>query len=123
MFGTALIVFRESLEAALFIGIVAAATRGVPGRIRLLATGVLAGLAGALALAAGADRISALANGVGQDVVNVFILAVALSMLAWHCIWVSTHSREMSPRFRRAVAPFLLGREPPGGLLLDPIRD
>ncbi|HEY8708623.1 MAG TPA: iron permease, partial [Burkholderiaceae bacterium] len=36
MFTAALIVFRESLEAALFIGIVAAATRGVAGRARWL---------------------------------------------------------------------------------------
>lgn len=40
MFTTALIVFRESLEAALFIGIVAAATRGVAGRTRWLGAGV-----------------------------------------------------------------------------------
>ena len=37
MFTTALIVFRESLEAALLIGIVAAATRGLAGRSRWLA--------------------------------------------------------------------------------------
>ena len=36
MLAIALIVFRETLEAALFIGIVAAATRGVPGRSRWL---------------------------------------------------------------------------------------
>lgn len=117
MFGTALIVFRESLEAALFVGIVAAATRGVPGRIRLLAGGVLSGLAGALALAAGADRISALADGVGQDVVNVFILAVALSMLAWHCIWVSTHSREMSLEARRLGSSVREGGRRPWALM------
>ena len=32
MFTTGLIVFRETLEAALFIGIMAAATRGLMGR-------------------------------------------------------------------------------------------
>lgn len=34
MFGTAIIVFREVLEAALIIGILAAATRSVPNRRR-----------------------------------------------------------------------------------------
>jgi high-affinity Fe2+/Pb2+ permease len=38
MFSAALIVFRESLEAALFVGIVAAATRGLAGRSRWLRT-------------------------------------------------------------------------------------
>ncbi|MFC5498844.1 FTR1 family protein [Caenimonas terrae] len=96
MFATALIVFRETLEAALFVGIVAAATRGLAGRARWLASGVAAGVLGALALAAGADQVSALADGIGQDLVNVGILSLALVMLAWHCIWVSTHGREMS---------------------------
>ena len=41
MFATALIVFRESLEAALFVGILAAATRGLvnAARIRLMRPG------------------------------------------------------------------------------------
>ncbi|MBC7469210.1 MAG: FTR1 family protein, partial [Ramlibacter sp.] len=96
MFATALIVFRETLEAALFVGIVAAATRGMAGRARWLASGVGAGVLGAVALAAGADKLSVLADGIGQDLVNAGILSVALAMLAWHCIWVSTHGREMS---------------------------
>src|SRR4051794_4935113 len=100
MFATALIVFRESLEAALFVGIVAAATRGLPGRIGWLTGGVAAGVLGAIALAAGADKISALADGIGQDLVNASILAAALLMLAWHCIWVSTHGKEMSQEAR-----------------------
>lgn len=95
MFSTGLIVFRETLEAALFIGIIAAATRGLPGRTRWLACGVLAGTIGSLALAAGMDGLSALADGIGQDLVNVAILACALAMLAWHCVWVSTHSAQM----------------------------
>lgn len=117
MFATALIVFRESLEAALFVGIVAAATRGVPGRSKWLAGGVLAGVLGALALAAGADGISALANGVGQDLVNVGILAVALSMLAWHCIWVSSHAKEMSLEARRLGSAVSQGGRPPWALM------
>ena len=91
MFGTAIIVFRETLEAALFVGIMAAATRGLAGRSRWLTAGVLAGSAGALALAAGAEQISALADGVGQDLVNASILALALAMLTWHCVWISNH--------------------------------
>jgi len=43
MFGTALIVFREVLEAALIIGIVAAATRGIPRRNRWIGAGLAAG--------------------------------------------------------------------------------
>jgi len=77
MFATALIVFRESLEAALFIGIVAAATRGLAGRSRWLAAGVGAGALGAIVLAMLAQHLSAWLDGVGQDVVNIGVLSLA----------------------------------------------
>lgn len=117
MFGTALIVFRESLEAALFVGIVAAATRGVPGRSRWLAAGVGAGIFGALALAGAAGEISAMADGLGQDLVNAGILGVALAMLAWHCIWVSTHGKEMSLEARRLGSSVREGGRKPWALM------
>jgi high-affinity iron transporter len=96
MFATGLIVFRETLEAALFVGIVAASTRGLPGRGLWLAGGVGAGFVGSLLMAAGMGQISAWADGLGQDMLNVLIISVALLMLAWHCIWVSTHGKEMA---------------------------
>jgi high-affinity iron transporter len=118
MFATALIVFRESLEAALFVGIVAAATRGLAGRGSWLAGGVLAGVIGALALAAGADKIGALADGIGQDLVNVGILTAALAMLAWHCIWVSTHGKEMSQEARQLGSSVRAGQRTPRALMI-----
>ncbi len=117
MFATALIVFRETLEAALFVGIVAAATRGLAGRGIWLSGGVAAGVLGALALAAVADKVSALADGIGQDLVNVGILSVALAMLAWHCIWVSTHGHEMSQDARRLGSSVQSGASAPRALM------
>ncbi|MEO5659026.1 MAG: FTR1 family protein [Polaromonas sp.] len=118
MFATAIIVFRETLEAALFVGIVAAATRGLAGRTRWLAAGVFAGVLGALALAAGASSIGTLADGIGQDLVNVAILSLALLMLAWHCIWVSTHGREMSQDAKRLGSSVSEGTRTPRALVL-----
>ncbi|MDD5332342.1 MAG: FTR1 family protein [Rhodoferax sp.] len=101
MFATGLIVFRETLEAALFVGIVAAATRGLERRGLWIAGGVLAGLTGALLLAAGMEKVSVWADGIGQDLLNVGIITLALAMLAWHCVWVSTHGREMAQEARQ----------------------
>jgi high-affinity iron transporter len=96
MFGTALIVFREVLEAALIIGIVAAATRGISGRARWIFAGVGAGLLGSLLVAFGAEFLSQLAEGMGQELFNASILGVAVVMLAWHNIWMSAHGKELS---------------------------
>ena len=96
MFGTALIVFREVLEAALIVGIVGAATRGIPGRQRFIVGGVLAGLLGSIAVAAGANAIGQLAEGMGQEFFNATVLGIAVVMLAWHNIWMSVHGRELA---------------------------
>lgn len=118
MFAAALIVFRETLEAALFVGIVAAATRGLAGRSRWLASGVVVGGAGALVLALVAPAIAAAFDGLGQDMVNILVLSVALTMLLWHCIWVSTHSKEMVSDARRLGASVQEGEQRPWALLV-----
>ena len=117
MFATALIVFRESLEAALFIGIIAAATRGLAGRGRWLGAGVAAGALGALVLALLAQHIGEWLDGLGQDVVNIGILSLALAMLLWHCIWVSAHTREMVSEAQRLGTAVQDGARTPWALL------
>lgn len=95
MLGTGIIVFRETLEAALFIGIIAASTKGLDKRTRWLCLGVGLGLIGSLIMASAMDSISNWAEGFGTDVVTTAILVLALAMLAWHCIWVSAHAKDM----------------------------
>lgn len=118
MFTIAVIVFRETLEAALFVGIMAAATRGLESRSRWLTAGVLAGIAGALALAAGAERVSALADGIGQDLVNAGILMVALAMLTWHCVWVSNQGAQAAAEARALGTVFKQGQRAPWALMV-----
>ena len=74
MFAAALIVFRESLEAALIISIMAAATRGIPLRGRWITGGILAGLFGAAVVASSMELISNAASGLGQELFNAGIL-------------------------------------------------
>ena len=101
MLGTAIIIFREVLEAALIIGILSAATRNISGSRRWIIAGVLVGLAGSAALAASTDFIGALANGIGQELFNAAILALAIAMLAWHQIWMSAHGKAMAADARQ----------------------
>ena len=96
MLATAIIVFREVLEAALIIGIVMAASRGAPGRERWVASGIAAGFLGALGVAAAAGAISAAAEGIGQELFDATILFAAVVMLGWHNIWMSGHGRDLA---------------------------
>jgi high-affinity iron transporter len=100
MFGTAVIVFREVLEAALIIGIVAAATRDVPNNRRWISAGVILGLLGSMIVAGFTDKISELASGMGQELFNALILITAVFMLAWHNIWMASHGKELAANAR-----------------------
>lgn len=112
MLAALIIVFREVLEAGLIVGIVLAATRGVPGRSRFVAFGVVAGIAGAAVIAMFAGAIASLFEGAGQELFNAAILAVAVVMLAWHNIWMASHGAEMATDARHLGAAVGSGRRP-----------
>jgi high-affinity iron transporter len=109
MLATAIIVFREVLEAALVVGIVLAAARGVPRRGVWVSGGIAGGVLGATLVAACASAIAAAVNGVGQELFNAAILFTAVAMLGWHNIWMNRHGREL------ASAAATLGRAVLGG--------
>lgn len=104
MLGAALIVFRESFEAALLIGILAAAMRDVPGRNRWLAVGIGAGIAGAMTVAGLTETIANAVNGSGQELFNALILGLAVLMLAWHNIWMASHGADLARQARQLGA-------------------
>jgi len=96
MFGSALIVFREVLEASLIIGIVLAASRGIAQRGVWVGAGIAAGLLGAVVVAWFADAIASTLEGMGQEVFNAGVLLLAVVMLGWHQIWMSHHGRQLA---------------------------
>jgi high-affinity iron transporter len=110
MFGAAVIVFREVLEAAIIMSILAAATRGVADRNRWLAAGLLAGLAGSAIVAASTDLIGSFADGIGQELFNAIVLGIAVLMLAWHSIWMSSHGKELASNARNIGSNIREGR-------------
>jgi len=100
MLASAIIVFREVIEAGLIVGIVLAATQGVPSRNRFVIAGVIGGLLGATLLAVFASSISNALAGMGQEVFNASVLAVAVVMLGWHNIWMAQHGRELAAELK-----------------------
>lgn len=98
MFGAALIVFRESLEAALLIGIIAAATSGLPHRNRWLGLGMAGGFLGSLVVAWLTESIATLFGGNGQEIFKATVLGVAVVMIGWHNLWMAQHGKEMAMR-------------------------
>jgi high-affinity iron transporter len=95
-----IIVFREVFEAGLIVGIVLAVTGSVPHRNRWIGGGVLAGALAACVVAAFAGELSQLFAGMGQELFNAAILAIAVMMLTWHNVWMARHGREVAGEMR-----------------------
>lgn len=110
MFAPAIIVFRETLEAALLVGIVAAASRTISGRGPWILGGIGAGALGAGVVAMFAGWIAALFEGVGQELFNAAVLAVAIALLVWHQIWMSAHGGELAADAKRITRDVGEGR-------------
>ena len=111
MIASLIVVFREVLEAGLIVGIVLAATRGVPERGRWIAGGIASGVLGAVLLASFAGLLSEAFEGNGQDLFNATILSVAVVMLSWHVLWMARHGREMAQQMRAAGQAVALGQK------------
>jgi high-affinity iron transporter len=86
---------------------VLAVTGEVRNRNRWIGGGVLAGGFAAGLVAAFAGALSELFEGMGQELFNAAILAIAVVMLTWHNVWMARHGREMAGELRtvgKAVA-------------------
>jgi high-affinity iron transporter len=103
MLGIALLVFREVLEAALIVTVVAAATRGVPRRAVFIGGGIALGVAGAIIVALLMGFIEGSIGGAGQEVFEAAVLLTAVVMIGWHVTWMSSHGKEMVQQMHRVT--------------------
>jgi len=113
-----IIVFREVLEAALIISIVAAATRGVPGRALWIGSGLVLGLIGALAVAGSAEALAGAMSGMGQEWFNAIVLLAAVVMIGWHVVWMARHGKQLALHMKAVGGAVSDGRRPMAALLI-----
>ncbi len=118
MLATAIVMFREVLEAALIIAIVLSASKGIAARGRWVAAGIGFGLAGASLVAVLAANIASSYSGNGQAIMNAVILLSAVLMLTWHTVWMSAHGRELAAELSAVSADVQTGKRPLAALLI-----
>ena len=118
MLGTAVIVFREVLEAALIVAIVVGASRGVALRGRWVSGGIALGVLGSLIVAMFAGAISNAVEGRGQEIMNASILLAAVAMLGWHNVWMASHGRKLAGDMARLGHDVSVGAKPLSAMLI-----
>ncbi len=112
MLSSAVVVFREVFEIVLIVGIVLAATKGIPHRNKAIYFGFGAGLLGSVLVAIFIGEISEFAEGMGQEIFNAGILLTAALFIGWTLLWMKRHAREMKAHFENVGKAVASGRLP-----------
>ena len=118
MLASLLLVFREVLEAALIVSVVAAATRSVVGRKRWIVFGIALGVLGAMSVALFASQIAESMSGMGQEWFNAGVLLAAVIMIGWHVVWMARHGRELATQMKSVGHEVSSGHRPMTALLI-----
>ena len=111
MYGIATVVFREIIEIALVLGIVLAATRGLPKRGLLVSAGLALGALGSFIVFLFTDTIADSIDGLGQEVFNACIMFTAVGFLSWTVIWMKRHGRELAQHINQVGSDVIAGRK------------
>ena len=103
--GIFLVTFRESLEAAMVIGIVfTLLNERAETRAKVYVIfGLIAGLTGSLIFAAVSEQIYDLFDGMGQEVFNALILFFAASLITSFIFWVSNRAKQISTEIKQKI--------------------
>ena len=118
MLASLLLVFREVLEAALIISVVAAATRSVAGRNLWISGGIVIGVIGAGLVALFGGQIADAMSGMGQEWFNAGVLLAAVLMIGWHVVWMARHGRELASQMKAVGNDVSSGQRPMTALLV-----
>ena len=100
MFQIAIIVFRESLEIFLILGIVFAATKNLRNRYRAIGSGILIGIVGALFVSSCASTIAESYDGYGQELFNILLLSLTIFMIFVTIIWMRDRASKIKLDFK-----------------------
>ena len=111
MIGALIIVFRETIEAGLIVGILMAATQSVGGSRIWILGGFLAGLLGSSILALFTGYIAQAFQGSGEELFNAAILAAAVLMLIWHSLWMIRNGRGLAMNLKEAGKEVAAGKK------------
>lgn len=111
MLATAVVVFREVLEAALIVSVILAATKGVAHNAVYISGGVLAGLIGSWLVAFFTGQLAASFEGNGQELFNAGVMFTVVLLLTWHIVWMQRHGRQLVQEMKDVGAEVRTGHK------------
>ncbi len=116
MFQVATIIFRESLEISLLLGIIFATTRNIINSRIYILYGVIGGFVGASIFAFFTQTLSSSFFGLGDEIFDASIILLTAAIISWTIIWMKGYSGriyrnmdELSSRINnKSASPIML---------------
>ncbi|MHB8482844.1 MAG: FTR1 family iron permease [Nitrospiria bacterium] len=105
MIGTFIISWRESIEAALLVGILMVYLKKIGQRQNLvyIYIGVLSGILASILFGYLSNKASFLFEGIGEDVFSAVILLLAVVILTYMVIWMSESAKNLRGKIHQKV--------------------
>ncbi len=104
MFTAALITFRELIEISLLLSIVSAALKEYPYKNMVLGLGIAIGIIFSIFIASSFNYITYAFDGLGQELLNIFILSMAIICLGWTLYWINNQKNQILDRVTTKVS-------------------
>ena len=112
MIGSAIIVFREVFEISIILSIILAATNNIPKRKIFILGGIVTGIIGSLIIAYTMSHFGEIFSQIGQEVVNIISLLLAVLLISWTVIWMSSNAKLFSEKLQKASKEADFGLRP-----------
>ncbi len=112
MIASAIIVFREVFEISIILSIIMAATNNIPNRKFFILAGILGGVIGSLVIAYTMSNFGELFNQLGQEMINIISLFLAVLLISWTVIWMSTNAKLFNQKLQKASREADFGLKP-----------
>ncbi|MFI5304554.1 MAG: FTR1 family protein [Nitrospiria bacterium] len=105
MVGIFIISWRESIEAALLVGILLVYLKkiGKQGQSFYIYLGVLFGIFASILFGYASNRVSYLFDGIREDILGTLVLLVAVVMLTYMVIWMSDQAKHLKGRYQQKI--------------------
>ena len=113
MIGTFIIAWRESIEAALLVGVLLVYLKkiGQEKHFFYIYAGIFAGLAGSILFGVLSNKMSFLFEGAGEDIFGAVILLLAVIVLTYMVVWMSAQAKNVKGKIQQKVKAALEERK------------
>lgn len=95
MFKIAIVIFRECLEIALLLGVIAAITKPIKNSRHFIIAGVLAGVVASSIFAFFVKSLTQVLDGFGDEIFDAGIILLTAVIISWTCVWMQGYNRKI----------------------------